>query len=617
MKFIYFFCFIVVCATCRAQTTTTIITRPYETNTGYGGAYVAPVVTKTYTIKSDPYVWDKNKNSFGENSLYIATEGSTSQGSGATTSSGFTMKKARWQVRIDKLNAENRNRQIATNSSNASMLEITNSIVNEIDELAKKYEEGKYLDAYSIVQNIQDMYFKVFAIRNEMSYVNGVPDIPGMPNRKVSNIEKYYTMLTLNKVGANNEVINAYLSSYTNCFNPDNGGCYDYIITQKTIKPPFIKACDIRECPEKIRGIEGLSMEDIFVIELTFTESAAILGYIDYANENFKSVMNYYTGKIVLSPYYLDLSSAVIALGQPEYAAKFFDQYKLEYGSEPEGKMQIKSYLLKIGAYYILKGEQKIGKSYFEAYLATGNRTIEERQAFIEILKKNSYTNARENKLITAFIAIEMDSLIADKNFSVETGYCRMLNDRSLLFMKNKQYTEARKIMDLGFKACSNLTFSRGKYYTLRCLTGEADKVMAEYDLYFNKRNTKGDLLPISSGVADEAKAYMIILNDAGLYEKCLTVFNDMKDRNIGKKFDTVYNALLGEACIAYYNLRDYKNARKCIGNMDNLLIKYERYSAKLYAMEGDKIRAQKLYKKISFVMESEFDEEDLRFMEQ
>jgi len=73
---------------------------------------------------------------------------------------------------------------------------------------------------------------------------------------------------------------------------------------------------------------------------------------------------------------------------------------------------------------------------------------------------------------------------------------------------------------------------------------------------------------------------------------------------------------LQGEALISYYNLKDYKNARKCMDDDNKTPIKYKRYWAKLYALDGDLKKSQEIYKKISTSAEIVFDEEDFHFQE-
>ena len=382
-------------------------------------------------------------------------------------------------------------------------------------------------------------------------------------------------------------------------------------------RPPFANTCSIRDCPQKIVALKGLSMEAIFEIEIAFTESAALLGYKDFARENLKSVMGYYTGKIQLSPYYLYLAGVVTAIDQHEYASRLLEQFKSTSGNTVEGKLQIKLYYQKLAMFYFSKNDEVEGRKYITQYYQMGERTMQEGKDFVSLLNDKRYERGRENKVITQYLETEMDSLLLNKEFiATHNNYCLMLGAASDLYRSSKKYREAKNIMDLTKKVCPEHFYKR-EYNILRCMTGEADIVLAEIKAQFYGKDENGNPYPMSHGLTQSANLHMEMLNMVGLYKESLEIFEYMKKKGIKKFNEYMYNALKNEACISYYHLKDYANARKMMGDITKTNFRYIRYWAKLYALDGNSTKAKELYNRISVYPGAHFDEEDIRIQDQ
>ncbi len=597
---ILFIIFFIIIASGFAMGQTTTTSTGGQKNTQANSAYVTPVVTKTYTPKADAYTWDNTKSNFSSNSSYTAPGGgSSSAGGNSGTSFNFRFSSRPKGLRAAMIKGR---KQVIANKLDDQMSTLCESISIKVEELAQTYDSGNYFGANKLLRNIGDLYRDLAKVSNEsFAATNSVENLQH-PSRKVINIEKFYTLLTYNRTGLHTGVMREYLQYYTNCYNRDNIVCQKENFTQFKPVPPFANTCSIRDCPEKIWTLEELSMEAVFEIELAFTESAALLGYKDFAQKNFKSVMDYYAGKIQLSPFYLYLAGIVTAIDQHEYAASLIEQYTLAMGSSAEGKVELKLFYQKMAMFYFSKGNDTEGKKYIQQYYSIGPRTVQERLYTVNLLDNNRYANNRENKLITEYLEKETDSLLLEKEFiasdNSDNEYCLMLGRASRLYKSSKKYVEARKIMKLTYKVCPK-DFSRREYNILRCMMGEADSVLAEMNESFYWKDAQGKPSPLTFGGMMGAQNYMEFMNEAGLYKESLEAFEYMKQCGIKKMNESMYNHLKDEALISYYYLKDYKNARKMMGKENKTSYRNLWYWAKLYAQEGNIARAKELYLKI------------------
>ena len=492
----------------------------------------------------------------------------------------------------------------------ASLLE---DISIKVAEQGKAYDSGKYVSALDIRRKISTLLLDLGYTRNAAFEISKSADDLVYPSSEVMNIYHFYSLLTSNRVGAHSWVLSEYLYSYTNCYTLDNKACQQDVFNGKITGPPFANTCSIRECPEKVYAIEGLSMEAVFELELAFTESAALAGHKDFAQKNFKGIMDYYAGKVQLSPYYLYLAGIVTAIDQKEFAAGFLEKYMAATGNAEEGKIQLKLFFQKMAMFYFSKGNEGECRKFMAQYYAVGKRSVQERTYTVDLLERNRFTAGRENKLILQYIILETDSLLHEKDYLADTNtYCLKLMEASDLYRHSKNNTEAIKLLEQVKKLCPDQTWE-ARYTELKCIMGDCSQIIAEKRKYLYSYGAKDKFT--YSGIK-RVKLDMKFFNTTGHYKETIELFEYMKQRGVKKFDDDLFTELKACTGIAYFHLGDLETAKKMMGDSDKGEAYYIQYRAKIYARLGDIAKAKQLYSGIKneFVV---FDDEDIKIQDQ
>ena len=606
MKIIFYT--LIFCSSGIGQTTTT--TSGGQKNTVQNSAYVTPVVTKTYTPTTDSYNWDNTKSSFKTNSSYTAPSGNTGSSGTAGTSFNFRIfGRPKWErvvIREGKKYSQVSNKR----DKMASLLE---DISIKIAELGKVYESGKYFGALDVCREIGYLLNDLRSTRNAAYEISRSADDLVYPSSEVMNVYHFYSLLTSNRVGSHAWVLKKYLESYTNCYTLENTVCQQDDYNGKMTAPPFANTCSIRECPEKIYALEGLSMEAVFEIELAFTESAALAGHKDFAQKNFKGIMDHYAGKVQLSPYYLYLAGIVTAIDQKEYAAGFVEKYMAATGNSEDGKIQLKLFYQKMAMFYFSKGNEVECKKFMEQYYTMGKRSVQERAYTVDLLKGNRFTAGRDNNLILQYLILETNSLLHEKDYLADTNtYCLTLMEASNLYRDLKNNAEAIKLLEQVKKLCPTQTWG-ASYTELMCITGDCSPIIAEMRKYLYSYGPKDKFT--YSGIT-KVIIDMKFFNTTGHYKETIELFEYMKQRGVKKFDDNLFTELKACAGIAYLHLGDLEIAKKLMGDSDKGEAYYIRYRAKIYARLGDIAKAKELYLSVQnkFVV---FDDEDIKIQDQ
>ena len=611
MKWICIFIVLICPASLLAQTISTGGVK----NTQANSAYVTPVVTRTYSPKADPYTWDAAKTSFVSNSSYAAPAagigGNVMAGGGLKFALGQIFGRPRSEVKLEKLSIASGKRNAIIASNNTKIYAISSKITNQVKELAKNYDAGNYFDAMQDLRVIGQFKIDIQNISNEIFRATGAVDNGHRPSDEEASIEAFYSLLTYNRVGKDQAVLSEYLGNYTNCLDPFNTSCRQDWMNNKMGNPPFTNTCGFRECPELIGKIIGLPLEDIFEIELAFTESAALLGYTKFATENLNSIMNYYSGKVQLAPYYLYMASIQLATGQPDIAQQLYSQYKQENEKEPGQQLYLQLYLQKMALYFFTKGDSVEGRKYVALQLGSGYKSVISQYHLVSLLDELNFKKGRENKLITEWLLQELSSLLQNKEFiKKQNEYCNTLANYATILTQHEDYAAGLKTIELHRVACRTYPPNL-EWRKLRCLTGDASSVIADFEKILYEKS------PMEMGKSQTAFRFMEVMNSAGLYDKAIEVFKEAKKQGVKKKVAFMYADFEGEACIAYYGLKDYSNAKKLMNDLKKTPRKYKRYYAKLYAQQGDITKAKEIYESISYFPGMKFDEEDIHIMDQ
>jgi Tfp pilus assembly protein PilF len=305
----------------QSQTYTTYTTYSQGANYGYGGHYVQPVVTKTYTLNSSGYTSPQSNYNYGSGNSGSSSSYTPSYSSGSST----YLYRSRWERKLEK------NKQKELLATQAQEL-AAKQWYEKAEAVMKQYKEGNFYEAEKIRRSFNS--WAPSGVGDIVKFIEYDPngyrpeDLSGHPFQiKYENKFHYISMMLMGELAQYENVVEYYgihftESTYSGKDDAQGHSIYNHKYNHNEQTAKLIQIFKDFTYPEILK------LESIY-IEALKQDSGKVA-----AQKYWTAVSNYYvpyikqkvTDRDEKSRCYNTIAMVQLQLGLTQDALKYFDK---------------------------------------------------------------------------------------------------------------------------------------------------------------------------------------------------------------------------------------------------------------------------------------------------